>query len=254
MNPTISIITVTYNCANYLEQTIESVVNQTANIYEIVIIDGGSTDDTVEVIKKYESHISYWISEPDRGIYDAMNKGIAASKGKFLLFLNAGDTLHNHNTLLSIPFKENMNADIFYGESMIVDAESKPLGLRHKKLPHDLNWKHFKKGMVVCHQAILIHRDIAPSYDLKYYYSADIEWVLKSLKLSDHIIYTKSIISNFVEGGFSNQNKIKSWLDRFKILKENYGIIQCLISHLIFIFDAISLKLKVVKPYRKINL
>lgn len=253
MNPKISIITVTYNCEAYLENTIQSIIDQSAKIYEIIIIDGGSTDGTISIIRKYESYISYWISESDKGIYDAMNKGINLAKGEYLLFLNAGDTLHKNNTLEEIPFDQNPNAEIFYGETVILNKNGDPLGLRRKKLPTHLSWKHFRRGMVVCHQSILVRKNIAPCYDLKYKYSADIDWVINSLKKSKQIIFTNTIISNFIEGGFSNQNLKMSWLDRIRILNKSFGIFQITISHLIFVIENVLLKLKLIPRFRKYN-
>jgi hypothetical protein len=183
-----------------------------------------------------------------------MNKGISSAKGEYLLFLNAGDSFYEEDTLAKIPLDQNPDADIFYGETVILNTDGKPLGLRRKKLPHDLNWKHFRRGMVVCHQSILVKKDIAPFYDLNYVYAADIDWVIKSLKSSDKIIFTNSIISNFVEGGFSNKNLKKSWLDRYHILNKYFGTLQSLISHLIFIVENMLLKIKMLPPYRPNNL
>lgn len=254
MSKKVSIIIVTYNCAENLEKTLISIIGQTVKIYEIVIIDGGSTSETISIIKKYKSDISYWISEPDKGIYDAMNKGIIASKAEYILYLNAGDTFYEHTTLEKIPFDENKNTDIFYGETMIADEKMNQLGLRQKKLPSNLNWKHFKRGMVVCHQSILVNKEIAPFYNLDFHYTADIEWVIKSLKSAKKIIFTNTIISIFVEGGYSNQNLKKSWIDRFIILNNHFGLFQNLLSHIVFIFEYVFISLKMIPKYRKVNL
>ena len=98
----ISVITVAYNASRYIETTILSVINQTYSNIEYIIIDGGSTDGTVDIIKKYSNKISYWISEPDKGIYDAMNKGINKATGEWINFMNAGDTFHNPDTLSAV--------------------------------------------------------------------------------------------------------------------------------------------------------
>ncbi len=110
----LTIITINYNNAEGLEKTILSVINQTFKDYEYIIIDGGSTDGSVEVIKKYEKNISYWLSEPDNGVYYAMNKGINCANGDYLNFLNSGDTYFENNTLLSI--KKHLNYDIIAGK------------------------------------------------------------------------------------------------------------------------------------------
>lgn len=250
MIPKVSIITVTYNCGDILEGTLKSIFEQSAKIYELIIIDGGSTDLTLSVIEKFEKSIAHWISEPDNGIYDAMNKGIGLAKGDYLLFLNAGDSFNEIDTLEKIPFEKYPSAEIFYGETLILGNEGEQLGLRRKKLPRNLTWKSFRRGMVVCHQSIFVKREIAPFYDLQYKFAADVDWVIKSLKASKQIIFTKTIISNYTEGGFSNQNLKKSWLDRFCILNTHFGIFQCLLSHIFFIFDNVLLKLKIVPLFR----
>lgn len=113
----ISIITINYNNAKGLEKTIASVANQTFKEFEYIIIDGGSTDESVEIIKKYENHINYWVSEPDEGIYPAMNKGLAKASGKYCLFLNSGDSLYAENTLALLDERSCLGKeDIIYGD------------------------------------------------------------------------------------------------------------------------------------------
>ena len=253
MKPKVSIITVTFNCRENLIKTLKSLHSQGFNDWEHIIIDGQSTDGTVEVIKENESLITYWITEKDNGIYDAMNKGLKVSKGDYVVFLNAGDTFYDESTLDKIPFKEFPDAEIFYGDAMILDQDGKSLGLRHKKLPYDLSWKHFKRGMVVCHQSIFVKREIAPFYDLNYKYTADIDWVMKSLKVSRQIVFTNTIISNFTQDGFSKQNQIRSWLDRYRILKKHFGTYQCILTHIVFIFENIFLLLRIIPEFRKIK-
>jgi len=114
MHPKLSIITVNLNNAEGLRKTIESVVSQTYTDYEYIIIDGGSTDGCVEIIKQYEDKITYWVSEPDKGIYNAMNKGILKAKGEYCQFLNSGDWLIKESILHDI-FSILPIADIIYG-------------------------------------------------------------------------------------------------------------------------------------------
>ena len=109
-----SIITINYNNCEGLRRTIESVVNQTCHDFEYIIIDGGSTDGSVDVIKQYADQIDYWVSEPDKGIYNAMNKGVAVAKGEYCLFLNSGDSLHNNSALAKV-FEQGFGADIICG-------------------------------------------------------------------------------------------------------------------------------------------
>jgi acetyltransferase-like isoleucine patch superfamily enzyme len=124
MNDLISIITVTYNAYNSIEETILSVINQTYENIEYIIIDGGSTDNTIQVIKKYENRIAYWISEPDKGIYDAMNKGILNANGIWVNFMNSGDTFYNSTVLYDIFHQNDYNKiDVIYGNSIEIDSQ-----------------------------------------------------------------------------------------------------------------------------------
>ncbi len=114
--PLVSIITVVYNAEEYLEETIQSVIGQTFKNIEYIIIDGGSTDGTFDIIKKYEHAIDYYISEKDEGIYDAMNKGIEAANGEWINFMNGGDTFHNSNVLQSLSFPNKPDCDLLSGK------------------------------------------------------------------------------------------------------------------------------------------
>lgn len=149
--PTFSIITVTYNAEKVLEETIQSVITQTYRNVEYIIVDGASKDNTLKIIEKYQGYISLMVSEPDKGLYDAMNKGIQMATGDYLCFLNAGDKLHENNTLQRIA--ETLNdkelPDVVYGETAIVDEEGNFLHMRRLSTPEHLTWKSFKQGMLV---------------------------------------------------------------------------------------------------------
>ena len=125
--PLISIVTVSYNAVATIEQTILSVINQTYSNIEYIIIDGGSTDGTLDVIKKYADKIAYWVSEPDKGIYDAMNKGIKVATGEWINFMNCGDYFVANNTLESVfgSGKIYKKAEILYGDSIQLNVEKK---------------------------------------------------------------------------------------------------------------------------------
>lgn len=248
----LSIITITYNCKVLLKNTIESLICQSYKQFEHIVIDGGSSDGTVDVIKENEDHILYWTSEKDKGIYDAMNKGLCAASGEYILFLNAGDLLFDKETLANIPFDSNLNADIFYGETMIIDKDGTCLGLRRKKLPYDLGWKHFKNGMVVCHQSILVKRKLAPEYNINYSLSADVDWVTKCLKKSNKTVFTGTIISKYLEGGASLDNHSRSLKERFKVMKVHFGLLVTVLYHIKFGFENLAISLKLIPRYRKI--
>jgi glycosyltransferase involved in cell wall biosynthesis len=242
----ISIITVTYNVETVLEKTLQSVLNQTDKNFEYIIVDGASKDKTIEIIKKYEKLISEnqyeglkkeqfrWISEPDTGLYDAMNKGIGLAKGDFLWFMNAGDKIYEPTTLskLQHAIEENPDADLFYGQSLSIDENNKPLGERRKIAPKKLTKKSLLHGLVVCHQSIIEKKNIAPHYDLQYKVSADYDWTNKVLAKSKKNLYIDEYLSRFMVAGLSSVQRKKSWEERYYIMKKHFGITQTLWAHL----------------------
>lgn len=248
----ISVITVVYNNHKYIERTIQSVLNQTFDSLEYIIIDGGSTDGTLEIIERYRERLSFFISEPDEGIYDAMNKGLKNATGEYVLYLNSGDSLFSFETLKKVFDLEN-RGDIYYGETMYVDENYSELGTRSevttRKLPKDLNARSFLKGMLVCHQSIIVKRQIAPEYNLDFRRSSDIDWCIKCLKKSLHTINCNCIISNYMTGGYSRQSDRKTWKERFTIMKIHFGLIPTIVSHI-----KIILKFLYFKFARKDNL
>jgi glycosyltransferase involved in cell wall biosynthesis len=242
--PKISIITVTYNAEAVLEKTMLSVLNQTDCDYEYIIVDGNSTDETFDLINKYESKIENkeffvskdrfrWISEPDKGLYDAMNKGIDIAIGDFLWFINAGDKIYSPTTLSKIQkaIQDNPNTDIFYGQSLIIDENDNPLGERHKIAPKTLKKKSLLNGLVVCHQLIIVRKSIAPFYDLQYRITSDYDWTIKVLSKSKHNIYIDDYLSKFRIAGLSSINREKSWKERYHIMRKHFGITKTLWAH-----------------------
>jgi glycosyltransferase involved in cell wall biosynthesis len=229
----ISIITVVYNGVRFLEQTILSIINQTSKDYEFIIIDGGSDDGTLDVIRKFEKHISKWISESDSGLYDAMNKGLKMATGEYVWFINAGDEIFGQQTLGQLINRTTRTApDILYGETMIIDEHGKEIGMRRKTAPEKLTWKSLKQGMVVCHQSFIPRRFIAPYFDLNYKYSSDIDWEIKCLKKARNIDNTKLILSRFLDGGQSKSTIIPSLKERFSIMVKNYGPVLSVVNHI----------------------
>ena len=230
--PKVSVITVVYNDAEGLARTIQSVKNQTYRNIEHIVIDGGSSDGTVPLIRENEADIEYWVSEPDNGIYDAMNKGLEAAKGDFVWFMNAGDLIYDQDTTEKVFPGDEQIADIYYGDTIIVDEQYMEVGLRRLRPPDELNWKSFRRGMLVCHQAILVKKDIAEKYDPRYSHSADFDWVIKVLKKADRIKNTRLLLARFLDGGHSKKNIRPSLGERFRSMKEHYGLVTALISHI----------------------
>lgn len=243
MIPRISIITVVRNAACELDQTLRSLsgLDTAAARTEIIVIDGASTDDTPSVIERYKDRIWYSVSEPDGGLYDAMNKGIRAATGDYLWFVNAGDTVYSPDVLTRIFASAGPGADIYYGETVVASVDGKDLGLRSKDLPPDLDWKSLRKGMVVCHQSFIVRREIAPLYDTDHYQlAADIEWVIECLKRAREVRFTGLILSRFTEGGISSQRRKESLRERWRIMRRHYGWWATFRAHVLFVFQRLT--------------
>lgn len=234
MNPVFSIITVTYNAAQWLERTIVNVLAQSYPGIEYIVIDGGSEDGTVDIIRQYQSGISYWVSEADGGLYDAMNKGLARATGDYVWFVNAGDTLYTTDTVQQIAGSLNAEGplpDIIYGETMIVGTDGNPLGMRRLKAPKRLTWKSFRMGMLVCHQSFIARRGMVPPYNTAYRWVADYDWCIQCLRRARSIHNTGLVLSNFMEAGMSTVHRKASLRERFRVMAKYYGTIPTAILH-----------------------
>lgn len=233
--PKLSIITVVFNDVKNIERTLLSVINQTYDCIEYIILDGGSTDGTVDIIKKYENHISQWISEKDRGIYDAMNKGLSMATGTYVLFMNSGDELYNSKTV-ELVFQSSPEADIYYGETEMFDEQWNSLGRRRHHVPKNFTWQSFKYGMNISHQAIYIRKSITEPYDEYYQLSADIDWILKAAQRAKKIVNVHAYVAKYLVGGMSKKRHLQSLKERFNIFTEYYGFIPNLFNHTIIAF------------------
>ena len=233
IHPKFSIITVTYNAGAVLEDTIQSVITQSYRNVEYIIVDGRSKDRTPEIIEKYKEHIHTVISEPDNGLYDAMNKGIVC-------FLNAGDALHEEDTLQQMVHSITGTElpDVIYGETAIVDEEGHFLRMRRLSAPETLTWKSFKAGMVVCHQAFFARRDRIVPYDLRYRFSADFDWCIRVMKQSRILHNTHLVLIDYLNEGMTTRNHKASLKERFRIMCHHYGIIPTVFRHVWFVIRA----------------
>ena len=235
--PKISIITPVYNRVGMIGQTIQSVLGQNYPNLEYIIIDGASKDNTLSVISQSGVEPTHLVSERDKGIYDAMNKGLALAKGDYLMFLNAGDSLYSPDTLQRIAeVAQTESPDVIYGDTAIVDAERNYLRPRKLRPPKTLTRNSFKNGMLVCHQAFLPKRELAMPYDMKYRLSADFDWCVKILSASKKCTQIESFIVNYLEEGATTRNHIKSLKERFRIMSAHYGIIITIFKHICFLF------------------
>ena len=245
----ITIITVTYQAAAVLQRTLDSVSRQTCQDIEHLIIDGASKDDTVKMAKAYQEKVPYPViiqSEPDHGLYDAMNKGLHKATGDYLVFLNAGDTLHADDTLSTLtshllPLTSHLSPAVIYGDTAIVDSEGKFLHLRRLRPPKQLTWRSFKHGMLVCHQAFYVRTDIAQQedYDLQYRHSADVDWCIRVMKRAEEmrlpLVNANTILADFMEGGNTTQNHRASLKERYQVMCHHYGKASTIVMHAWFL-------------------
>lgn len=217
--PKISIITVVYNGERHLEQTIRSVIRQTYKDFEYIIIDGGSKDNTLSIIKKYAKHIDSWISEPDKGIYDAMNKGIGKAKGDFLYFLNSDDYLHDKEVLKVVANHFREDIDCVFGDFIYVYPTHKEYRPQKKGL------KRLRQGIPILHQSLFMRKALikkAGCFDTKYRIAADIDLECKTMTESNST-YIPRPICVFRYGGESSQ-LAKMRKEVTGILMAKYGL------------------------------
>ena len=240
-NPVFSIITITYNASQVLEPTLMSVIEQNYPFIEYIMIDGGSTDKTMDLVNNYREHIKYVVSEPDNGLYDAMNKGLRVATGNYVWFINAGDALHTPHTVSDLVKSLNASLakgmvypDILYGETALVDKNRMFTGMRRLHAPEKLNWRSFQKGMLVCHQSFIVRRTLAPEYDLSYRFSSDFVRCIRCMKKAHHIWNSRQILIDYLDEGLTTKNRKESLKERFRIMCRYYGYPIVVISHLWF--------------------
>ncbi len=246
MKPKLSVITIVYNNVKQIERTMLSVLNQTYTNIEYIVIDGASTDGTLDLINKYKEKLSVVVSEKDAGIYHAMNKGLALATGDYVHFMNSGDEIYAPETVTDV-FASAPAADIYYGETEMFDENWNSLGQRRHHAPEHFNWQSFKFGMNISHQAIYIKRNLTAPYNLNYKYSADIDWIIKAAKKSSSIVNTHIYVAKYLVGGLSKQKHLASLKERFKIFTNYYGLIPNLINH---VFIALNLAQYYIKHKR----
>lgn len=204
-NPLISIVTVTYNCQSLIEETLINIISQTYANIELIIIDGASTDDTMNIINRYADHINTCISEKDMGIYDAMNKGVSKASGEWIIFINAGDMFYKNSTLSDIFSDKNQTADIIYGRTEVVHPYFSIIKSTEKL---DKRWLKMK----FCHQSVLVKLDLVKNFkfNIENKISADLEFFYRCYINKKSFFATDSIISKVVSGGFSELTPLET--------------------------------------------
>jgi glycosyltransferase involved in cell wall biosynthesis len=216
-NPLISIITVVYNGASTLEQTILNIINQTYKNIEYIIIDGGSTDGSVDIIKKYEDKITYWVSEPDKGIYDAMNKGIKLATGDWINFMNSGDCFYDNSVVFSILPYLSENNDVLYGDTILKNCKKKFKQYSLSKL---------KRHMPFCHQSCFVKSDIYQNcyFDLTYKYCADYKFFYNLYINGYKFARLPLIIVTYDENGVSSLNHRECMIEYAQIRGDRHRL------------------------------
>ncbi len=249
----ITVATVCYNAARLIERTFNSVEEQDYPFVEHLIIDGNSQDKTLELLHHYQErnsvasipHEVNCLSEPDKGLYDAMNKAIDMATGDYILFLNAGDTFHTSTTLTEIAAAAgrygNELSAVIYGHTDIVDEDGN--FVRHRRLspPQRLTWRSFRNGMLVCHQAFFARTDIVKKhlYDLHYRFSSDFDWCIRIMREAKRrklpLCNAQIIVSNYLNEGTTTHNHKASLRERFRIMQKHYGLFVTLWQHAWFV-------------------
>ena len=236
MDPLFSIITVTWNAADAIVPTLESVQRQTSSDYEMLIIDGASTDDTLKKVREASIASLRVFSEPDNGLYDAMNKGLNLARGRYIIFLNAGDAFASDTVLARMAMQATGNPGVIYGQTQLVNEKREVVGMRHLTAPKRLTANSFLNGMVVCHQAFVARSDLVPQFDLQYRFSADYDWCIKVLRKSPSNAYVgrEPIISYLADGMTTRHHRSSLW-ERYRIMCRHYGTWRATIAHLSFV-------------------
>ena len=251
---TITYITVTYNAAAMVQRTLDSVLKQDYPHIRHMIIDGASTDNTLQIVDDYvarsneagNGHTVLVTSEPDKGIYDAMNKGLRSATGDYVCFLNAGDSLPKENTVTRIvEALGSQSPAVLYGDTDIVDVEGRFLHHRRLAPPDSLTWRSFRQGMLVCHQAFYARVDFAVQtpYDTTFRYSADVDWCIRIMREAEKeavtLLNLHMVVANYTKEGQTTQHHRESLLERYRVMQRHYGPVQTFFLHCWFVVRAV---------------
>ena len=255
-----TVITITYNAERVVGRTLQSVLRQTYEGVEHLIVDGQSADATVALALKYKAesdaadnhHKVIVRSEPDHGIYDAMNKGLTQASGDYVVFMNAGDFFPEDNTLEQLAHNCRLNQTptdelpaVLYGDTDIVDNQGNYLRPRALAAPLKLSWRSFRQGMLVCHQAFYARTDIAKNqqYDTRYRHSADVDWCIRIMKEGERMgltLFNSGLVAAcYTEEGDTTRHHFASLIERFRIMCHHYGTLQAILMHGWFVVRAL---------------
>ena len=255
-----TVVTITYNAEAVLQRTLDSVFAQTYKGVEHLIIDGASKDRTLALVEAYkqksdESETENKViiqSEPDHGIYDAMNKGLTQASGDYIVFMNAGDSFPQADTLEQVVHRCKLTElptaelpGVLYGNTDVVDGDGHYLHPRRLQPPVKLTWRSFRQGMLVCHQAFYARTDIAKNlqYDTRYRFSADVDWCIRVMRETERMglpLYNIGIVvANYLDEGATTKNHKASLRERYLVMQRHYGVVQTFLLHCWFVVRAI---------------
>ncbi len=214
--PVVTIVTVVFNDANNVENIIKNVTAQSYPNLEYIIIDGGSSDGTLDIIKQYEDKIDYWISEGDKGIYDAMNKGVSVATGEWVNFMNAGDAFYRSTTLAEVIEAIPPSADLVYGHTYYKENENLTLIKTY-------NIEYLWMSMICSHQSLFVRTDILKKhpFNIRYKISSDFDFIYYCYVNKYTFFDTDKIIAIHSIDGVSEQNIIARMMERWRIVN-NY--------------------------------
>ena len=233
-----SIITVTWQAAGVIQPTLDSVLAQDFPDVEHIL-------DSSRTMEENSGHTVKVVSEKDKGLYDAMNKGLRMATGRYVLFLNAGDRLAASDTLTKVAEVAEVGDGellpaVLYGDTDVYDADGQFVGHRHLSVPNVLTWRSFQHGMVVCHQAFYALTEIAQceQYDQQYRLSADVDWCIRVMREGELqgrcLRNVHAVVCHYLEGGMSIQNHRASLIERFRIMRKYYGLLPTVARHVWF--------------------
>lgn len=222
--PLVSIVSVVYNDKDKIEQTILGVLNQNYKNFEYIIVDGGSKDGTIDIIKKYEDKISCWVSEKDNGIYDAMNKGIDLANGEWINFMNAGDTFCSNDVLECIFANKNISSDLIYGGAIFRDSGGVLIPKPASNKLDDL-WKKSQFGHESLFTRSVILRE--NKFDLHYRVAADYDFIMKCYYHNNYKFESLNLdVLLFIAPFFSSEHWVRSSLETWRIARKYRGGIE----------------------------
>ncbi len=250
--PLISLVTVVYNGEKLIAETLQSAVSQTYKNIELVIIDGGSKDDTVNVAKQFSSRTSVLISEPDKGIYDAMNKGVKAAKGEWIYFLNVGDRFYDERVLEDIFSRDLAEVDFIYAQ---VETINEPTGINYIN-GSKVTMSDFYHRYPICHQATFTRKkafEETGEYNLTYKLAADTEWFARFFKRHENkALFVPRIVSYYDVQGASYHKRMQGYKEYIRFAQKHFPY--TVAFRIRMFYPLIWLKVKIIRVFQETSL